>query len=386
MIFVLSVFVLVCQLWGQKYIEPKPVPKPLIMRHADSLAGNKQRGEYILIGDVQFQHDSLWVFTERAEWNRNRDIVKGSGGFQIFHPQGKMRANTGTYDRRNNKAVAQGNVVVRDSSGELGMFGERIVYDRNRQIVDMYIEPIIHRYYPPDAKQKKAAHPGDTLIIRAKHMQYNDSLQIARANDSVHVTRGNLTVTSDSGVFKRDSNVLYLYGTPFCKLDDYTLTGDFMKIELEQERLKSVLVVANAVGTQRAPKQNNAPANYAEVHGDTLWAEFTGDKMKIMRASSSIGNHAEGFFLEEDLQDFKNKMAGNVIEIGFDKKGQMKIAQVMGKAKSEYWYVTEKRSVEGRNEAQGDTIFVRFTENQIKELEILGNVASGVFYGEAKDE
>ena len=54
---------------------------PLIMKHADSLAVARKRGNLLLQGRVLFVHDSIRFRTQRATWNKDAEVVQCSGGF-----------------------------------------------------------------------------------------------------------------------------------------------------------------------------------------------------------------------------------------------------------------------------------------------------------------
>lgn len=359
-----------------KPVKPSKPAKPLILENADSLAVSRRRGHYMLFGDVRFFHDSVRVFTEEALWDRNRDRIQCQGGFEVFHPSGRMKSKAGSYSRRDEVAIATGDVVAVDSSGENAMFAQKLIYERQKGIARLPVEPEIHRYYPKTSADSQP----DTLSIRADYMEYIDSVQLARALGNVLVTRGELTVTCDSGFFYRDSNVLQLYGSPRVRQGEHTLTGDFMRIGLEGEKLKSVLVVNNAIGTQRSKASGNVSANRSRVSGDTIFAEFRGDKMKRIRVV--VG--AQGQFFEEDIPDLINTLHGSELNIDFDRQGQMQLARAFGQARSTYWYVNDDREAEGRNEATGDTLRVRFSNGEVYSLEMNGNVATGIFYGAEK--
>ena len=103
--------------------------KPLIMKHADSLAAMKRSGYLLLKGYVHFVHDSVQFKTMRATWNRNADIVQCEGDFLFTHPNGFIKAKSGIYQKRIEFASASGNVVAKDSLGEYAFFGERLQYD-----------------------------------------------------------------------------------------------------------------------------------------------------------------------------------------------------------------------------------------------------------------
>lgn len=348
--------------------------KPLRMEHADSLSVERGRGFLVLKGDVRFKHDSVEFKTERAVWNKNRDVVHCEGGFLFLHPKGSLRANAGEYSRKDEKADALGQVVARDSNGQGAYFGNRAIYDRKNEFLDLISDPILHRYTKDTVKHKI-----DTMKIEARRITYDRKKEFATAYGKVKLTQGDLVVTCDTGWFDQKNGKLSLVGRPKCLLKENQLTGDSMHIVLEGEKLKTVRVVRNAQGTQDEKPKNGDPIKHTKVNGDTLFAEFEGDKMK--RIYVNIG--ARGEFWEEDLKAYINKMSGNSLALAFQ-DGQMQDARVLGAAKSTYWYTDKNRKISGRNEAMGDTIFVSFDSSKVKRLKVNGNLANGVFYDLSK--
>jgi lipopolysaccharide export system protein LptA len=348
--------------------------KPLLMEHADSLSVERGRGFLLLRGDVRFRHDSVQVRTERAMWNKNADVVHCEGGFLFLHPKGSMKANAGEYRRKSEIAEGIGSIVARDSNGEAAYFGERAIYNRKTEFLDLISAPVVHRYTKDTVKHKT-----DTLIIRARHIIYDRKRDLASAFGNVRITQGDLVVTCDTGWFDKKNNKLSLVGKPKCQLKDNQLSGDSMHIVLAGDKLKTVRVVKNALGVQDETPKNGDPLKHTQVTGDTLFAEFDGDKMKSIYVT--VG--AEGKFWEEDLKNYVNKMTGQTLALAFQ-DGQMQNARVLGSAKSTYWYTDKKRVISGRNEALGDTIFVTFDSSKVKRLRINGNMATGVFYDLSK--
>lgn len=342
--------------------------RPLIMEHADSLSVDRSRGSLLLFGNVKFKHDSIRFTTGSANWSKSRDVVVCENGFVFMHPQGSLKANSGRYQRKEQIAEAFGSVVSRDSSGEAAFFGERMLYDRGKRFLDLTSTPLVQRYFKDTVKKKV-----DTLSIVARRITYDSDKQLANAMGNVTITRGKMVVTCDTGLFDRKGNTLTLVGKPTCTLDRNRLTGDSMHLVLNNESLKSVRVVRNALGVQQE-QVKKSPMRHTQVQGDTLFAAFENDQLQEMHVSIK----AEGRFWEEDLSQYVNKMNGDQLSIQF-KEGQMDLARVLGQAKSSYWNVNDKRKVAGRNDAMGDSIYVTFDSSKVSRLRITGKKATGVY-------
>lgn len=345
---------------------------PLIMKHADSLAVSRSRGTLLLHGRVHFVHDTIQFRTQRATWNKNSEVVQCEGGFLFTHPSGYVHAHTGVYQKKQGLAIANGDVNAADSAGTYMFKGEHLVYDREKEILNMPEKPKLFQF----EHQKDGS--VDTVSIEAKQIIYNKKLSFAEAFRDVKVTQKDMVVTCDTGYFDRKNNWLSMKGHPTCDMKNYHLTGDSLFLVLDEsgKSIKSALVIRNAHGVQQEDPKRGAPGSVTEAFGDTLYCEFANNKIERLY----VNLNAKGFFYETDLPDYRNLMDGDRLDLYF-KKGKMDHAVVSGKAQSTYFYVKKDRTVSGKNEAAGDTINIVFDaqKNAVKSLKLLGNttMASG---------
>ena len=354
---------------------------PLIMKHADSLAVARKRGTLLLQGRVHFVHDSIQFRTQRAFWHKTAETVQCNGGFLFTHPSGYIQAENGLYQKKNAIATASGNVHAGDSANSYLFTGEYLEYDREKEILTMPQKPKLYQF----EKQKKGKI--DTVTISAKRIIYNKKDAFAQAFDQVKVTQNEMVVTCDTGYFDRKNNWLSMKGHPTCDLKNYHLTGDsiFLVLDSTGKSLKSALVIRNAHGIQQEEPKKNAPGSVTEAFGDTLYAQFSNDKIERLY----VNLNARGLFYETDLKEYRNLMDGDRLDLYFN-QGKMDRAIVSGKAQSTYFYVKKDRSVSGKNEATGDTIHIVFDaqKNAVKSLKLLGAaaMASGRYIDMEKEQ
>jgi hypothetical protein len=351
------------------------------MKHADSLAVARKRGTLLLQGRVHFVHDSVQFRTQRAFWHKTAETVQCNGGFLFTHPSGYIQAENGLYQKKNAIATASGNVHAGDSANSYLFTGEYLEYDREKEILTMPQKPKLYQF----EKQKKGKI--DTVTISAKRIIYNKKDAFAQAFDQVKVTQNEMVVTCDTGYFDRKNNWLSMKGHPTCDLKNYHLTGDsiFLVLDSTGKSLKSALVIRNAHGIQQEEPKKNAPGSVTEAFGDTLYAQFSNDKIERLY----VNLNARGFFYETDLKEYRNLMDGDRLDLYFN-QGKMDRAIVSGKAQSTYFYVKKDRSVSGKNEATGDTIHIVFDaqKNAVKSLKLLGAaaMASGRYIDMEKEQ
>jgi hypothetical protein len=346
---------------------------PLIMRHADSLAVMRRAGFLLLNGKVHFTHDSIAFRTARATWNKNLDRVDCEGSFLFTHPDGYIKAKYGSYQRKTETATAKGYVEAKDSAGTYAFFGNSLVYNKKIKFLRLSDQPILHQYQ----RQKKDTTKIDTTAVRAELITFNQETEFAEAFRNVVITQGDMIVTCDTGYLDKKNSWVALKGSPKFTLEGYELTGDsiYLTIDADKRTLKSALVIRNAKGRQHEKGKKGKPDQFTEAEGDTLFAEFKGDKIKRLY----VNLNAHGYFYEADFADYKNQMEGGRLDLSF-KNGKLKGALISGDAQSTYFHIMEKqRQIDGRNEAAGDTIRISFDEGKVKHLKLAGTktLASG---------
>ncbi|MCF0223077.1 MAG: LPS export ABC transporter periplasmic protein LptC [Fibrobacter sp.] len=273
-------------------------------------------------------HKEVTVTAEHIKYNKEQELAEGHNNVTITHKDVKMSADHGTYNKKDDLAEGHDNVVV----------------------------------------------VMDSTTLSADHLTYNKKDDFATAYSNVKLTQNEMVVTCDTGYFDRKNNWISMKGNPTCELKNYHLTGDsiFLTLDSTGKSLRSALVIKNAHGIQREDAKKNSPGSITEAFGDTLYAQFSGNKIEQLY----VNVNARGFFYETDLKEFRNLMDGDRLDLYFS-KGKMDRAVVSGKAQSTYYYVKKDRTVSGKNEASGDTIHILFDaqKNAVKSLRLLGNSA-----------
>jgi lipopolysaccharide export system protein LptA len=398
---------------------------PLIMENADRFEGYRSRGEYVLSGNVRFRHGELYLETQRAVWQKDRNIILCESGMRVTRNGSLLTADAGTYDKNLGQATAQGNVNMRDSSGDVTAQGQNLVYLRYRHLATLTGNPIVRRFYadtdsakgdsaaaksapaaaakapasnavaaakspapkpvsPKGAAQKGMASKGasdstsgkpDTLSIQGEILTYNDSSRIAVADGDVRIRREKLTITCKKSEYHGFADSLYLLGEPQVVVEDNQVNGDIMRIGMHGEEIKSLLVKGSAKARSIEPATDTSVARQSDIFGDSLFLAF---KEKSID-SVQVFKNAKGAYFDVDKPDYVNRMSGDYMVLRFNGK-QVASANVLGGAKSTYYHF-EKKRLKGKNDAQGDTIDFAFKNGKVDEVMVKGS-AKGTYYGE----
>lgn len=369
-----------------------PRAEPLIMENADRMEGFRSRGEYVLSGKVRFSHGALRLETERAVWLKDRSLIYAEAGMRISHRGAVLTSQRGSYDKNQGQATAEGQVRMRDSSGEVEAFGQNVTYLRFKHLANLTGSPEVRRYYrkaadtsagaadrpPAAAGSPRAADTGkvtDTLVIRGRVLTYNDSAQVATADGDVRITRKNVHITCRKAEYHDRTDSLYLVGDPLVKVDESHVKGLVMRVGMNGEEIRSLLVKGDAQANTVEPATDTSAARQSKVTGDSLFLAF---KEKAID-SVEVFRNTKGSYFDEDKPDFVNRMSGEYMVLRFKGK-QVASANVMGGAKSTYFHL-EKKAFKGKNDAEGDTIDFAFKDGKVEEVTVRGK-AKGTYFGE----
>ena len=378
------------------------------MENADRMEGFRSRGEYVLSGKVRFTHGALRLETERAVWLKDRSIVYAESGMRIVHRGAVLTSDKGSYDKNLGRATAEGRVRMRDSSGEVEAEGNAVAYLRFRHEATLTGNPVVRRFYrkPPDsagtarardsagtpkvrdsagaAKPKPnppgaapASAPGpitDTLAIRGKVLTYNDSARVATAEGNVNITRKQVNITCARAEYHDRTDSLYLTGDPAVKVDESRITGLSMRVGMDGEEIRSLLVKGDAKARSVEPATDTSAARESDISGDSLFLAFREKSIDSMQ----VFRNAKGSYFEKDKPAYVNRMSGEYMVLRFVEK-KINSANVLGGAKSTYFHV-EKKTFKGRNEAEGDTIDFAFKDGKVEEVMVRGR-AKGTYFG-----
>ncbi len=351
------------------------------MENADRLEGVRSTGEYVLSGNVRFRHGDLRLETQRALWERVRNRVTCETAMRITHHGSLLTADRGMYDREADRAQAEGNVVMRDSSGEVNATGDRLDYDRVLRVAVLSGNPVARRFYQRrlvypegDSTRVPEEKPADTLTIRALKLKYNDSTGVSVAEGNVVITRRDLRITCGRAEYRQKQDSLILQENPVAKVEDSEIKGKLIRMGMAGEELRGLRVRGQAEALSFEKATDSTPARNSKVTGDSLFAVFRDGGLD----SVEVFTKAEGTYWEVNRPDYVNRMNGDYMVMRFRDR-EAREAEVLGSARSTYYHF-EGDTLKGKNRAEGNVISLAFSDGKISEVLVIGK-ASGVYEG-----
>jgi lipopolysaccharide assembly outer membrane protein LptD (OstA) len=190
-----------------------------------------------LIGNVIFQHGDLNLRSSRAVWYRTAGQVVFIDSVRIEDPDQSLTADRVTYYRNSRKVVADGNVVLFSKKEDAKAAGGHAEYDRINKLVVFTQLPSLS--VKPDR--------GDsTVVVTADSLQYHVEKKEGLARLNVHIAKADMVATCQKATWTSEEEKIILEGNPEAQKQNDRLTGEVMRLLIEDDKVKQIEVEGNA--------------------------------------------------------------------------------------------------------------------------------------------
>ncbi len=373
-LFALCLAVGVHWTWAASGQTEKEKDEPLIMDNADHFEGSRSRGEYILTGKVRFTHGALKLETERAVWMKDKNQVICESGMKIRQRGSLLTADRGSYDKSQGKADAEGNVFMRDSSGDVVATGRSVVYMRFKHLATLSGDPVLRRFYTSKDSTASKARP-DTA--RADSLPSANHKMDSAGRDPTVVRPG--VAATDSAASASDA------GKRFAALPFEVARKGKMPAPARDKSLgnaevtpkKDTLVIRGDVMTYDDSLQVAIADGRVRIDRDKL--KITCKKAEYHDASDSLFLLGDPQMVMED-----NQVKGLIMRMGMHGE-DIRSLLVKGQAQAHSSEPATDSTVARQSDVSGDSLFLTFKEKAIDSVQVFKN-AKGAYFDVDKPE
>jgi len=367
--------------------------EPILLNHADSLVGKIVEGETVreVIGNVEFVQgdvivrcqravhypgrnhaelygnvtvirDTVTLTAPRGSYDGNKRQAFGSGGVRMWNKRLLLTAREGnylakdkvaffvgnvkvmdstttitarqlTYFENEHKSIAEGDVKVVNTRDNGTIYGSYLEYFDDSKFSRMRVSP---KYVQVDTSADGKI---DTLIITAREMEsYERPERRFTATDSVQLVRGALAGKSGEGLYYPEKDLVLLKKDPIIWYEDNQITGDSMRIQLQERKLREVFVEGNAFAISRSdtlPDQKSpSPTRFNQLTSQRMTLSFVDEELEHISAD---GTAISVYFLYEDgVPNGVNRASGDKI-IVVSREGRAERINVIGGTEGKYY-------------------------------------------------
>ena len=304
-----------------------------------------------LYGNVKVVRDSVTIRSKEGVYYAERRMMEGKNGVQLERGKTFLTSRNGEYFVDEKRSHFIGDVMLIDTSttitcNEMYYFEEEtrsvaisnVHVFENTNGVNIYGDSLIH------IEQKKFTrvlkHPRlvkidtsatgiiDTMVVVSREMQsYQDTAEHFVAIDSVRLVKGNMSARCGKATYFVKNDVIALETHPIIWSDENQITGDSIRIRMEDKRIRSMWVKNRAMAISRV--DTALPNRFNQLTGKELTMYFRANKLE-----------------QVDVQ----------------------------KNATSLYYLFDNKEPNGANKSSGDRIFIDFATGEVDRIKIVGGV------------
>jgi lipopolysaccharide export system protein LptA len=300
---------------------------------------------------VKVVRDSVTIRSKEGVYYAERRMMEGKNGVQLDRGRTSLTAQKGEYfidEKRSHfagnvvlvdtsttitcselyyfeeesKSIAVGNVHVFDVVNAVNIYGDSLIHIEQRKFTTVLKQP---RFVKIDTSAGGAI---DTMVVISREMQsIKDSLERFVAIDSVCLVKDGLSARCGKATFFVKSDFIALQTHPIIWSDENQITGDSIRIRMEDKKLRSMWVKNRAMAISRV--DTALPNRFNQLTGRDLTMYFRANKLE-----------------QVDVQ----------------------------KNATSLYYLFDNKEPNGANKSSGDRIYIDFLAGDVDRIKIVGGV------------
>ena len=304
-----------------------------------------------LYGNVKVVRDSVTIRSKEGVYYAERRMMEGKNGVRLDRGRTSLSAQNGEYfidEKRSHfvgdvvlvdtsttitcsemyyfeeesKSIAVGNVHVFDVMNAVNIYGDSLIHIEQRKFTLVLKQP---RLVKIDTSTSGTI---DTMVIVSREMQsIKDTAELFVAIDSVRLVKDDMSAKCGKATFFVKNDFIALQTHPIIWSDENQITGDSIRIRMEDKKLRSMWVKNRAMAISRV--DTALPNRFNQLTGRELTMYFRANKLE-----------------QVDVQ----------------------------KNATSLYYLFDNKEPNGANKSSGDRIFIDFVAGDVDRIKIVGGV------------
>jgi lipopolysaccharide export system protein LptA len=309
-----------------------------------------------LYGNVKVVRDSVTIQSKEGVYYAERRMMEGKNGVQLERGKTSLTAWNGEYfvdEKRSHfigdvilvdtsttitshemyyfeaetRSVAIGNVHVFDNVNAVNIYGDSLIHIEQKKFTLVLKQP---RLVKIDTSSNGII---DTMVVVSREMQsIQDTAEHFVAIDSVRFVKGGMSSRCGKATYFVKNDFIALETNPIIWSDENQITGDSIRVRMEDKRLKSLWVKNRAMAISRA--DTALPNRFNQLTGRELTMYFHANKLERVDVQK---NATSLYYLFDNKEpNGANKSSGNRIFIDFI-TGEVDRIKIVGGVQGQYF-------------------------------------------------
>lgn len=393
--------------------------------HADftNADQNEIPGAIILTGNIEAQHDSMYIFCNKAYLFQAENYIKLFGNVHLIQNDTlSLDSKYAEYNGKDGIAYAQGNVVMR--SPESSLTSETVYYDKingvayyndHATIVNKTntLKSKVGKYFTADQRyefREKVVLTNPENVIETNHLDFYEVSGHAYLFGPSTITSKEDFIYTENGFYDTQNDVGKLIKNSYILHDEKRIEGD----EIYYDQKKSYSKLVNNVKVTDPKNKMIMTSHFAEVYQakDSIYITKK-PLVKSLVETDSVYFYAKNIIItgpdkERQISGFKNarmfrtpdmsakgdslhmtqkigltELFGNPVIFKGESQITGKLIQILNNPITEKLdslkvltdaFVIERDTLgTGYNQAKGINLFGKFRDNKISEIDLIQN-------------
>ena len=399
--------------------------------HADYTNANQNEipGAIILTGNIQAQHDSLYIYCNKAYFFQSENYIKLFGNVHLIQNDTlSLDSKYAEYNGIDGVAYAQGNVIMR--SPESSLTSEKVYYDKTNGVAyyndhatiinkQNTLKSKVGKYFTADQRYEfrdKVVLTNPKNVIKTDHLDFYETSghaymfgpsTITGDKDFIYTENGFYDTQNDTGKLIKNSYILH---------EDKKIEGD----EIFYDQKKSYSKLINNVKVTDPKNKMIMTSHFAEVfqNKDSIYItkkplvkslvetdsvyfyakniivtgkdkerQITGYKNARMFRSPDMSAKADSLHMTQKIG--LTELIGNPVIFRSESQITGKLIHILNdpitekldslKVLTDAFMIEKDTLGTGYNQAKGINLYGKFKDNKIAEIELIQN-AEMVYY------
>jgi lipopolysaccharide export system protein LptA len=304
-----------------------------------------------LHGNVKVIRDSVTIRSNEGVYYTERRMMEGRNGVQLDRGKTSLTAQNGEYyvdEKRSHfmgdvvlvdttttitcsemhyfevetRSIAIGNVHVFENANGVNIYGDSLIHIEQKKFTLVLKQPRLVKI------DTSASGIIDTMVVVSREMQsIQDTAERFVAIDSVRMVKGDMSARCGKATYFVKNDFIALQTHPIIWSGENQITGDSIRIRMEDKRIRSMWVKNRAMAISRV--DTALPNRFNQLTGRELTMYFRANKLE-----------------QVDVQ----------------------------KNATSLYYLFDNKEPNGANKSSGDRIFIDFVTGDVDRIKIVGGV------------
>jgi lipopolysaccharide export system protein LptA len=238
-----------------------------------------------------------------------------------------ITCNTMNYFETDARSIAAGNVHLFEKTNAVNIYGDSLVHLEQQKFTQVMQQPRLVRI------DTSSAGIIDTMVVESKIMQsFQDSTDRFIAIDDVRMVRSDLSSRCGTATYYMHMDKIILQTHPIIWSGGNQITGDSIRVIMENKKLRSLWVKNRAMAVSRV--DTTLTDRFNQLTGRELTMYFRADKLEqvyVQKNATSLY-----YLFDNNEPNGVNKSSGDRIIIDFI-TGKVDRIKVIGGVQGQYF-------------------------------------------------